>query len=100
MTCVKRANSQSEVLKQPILINFLLSHTIKLYITLIGVNGRVGNRTCSGKICFYFLVYKMSKAKSQIFMAYRRFYFIFILFLFYDDISDRRSMLSALTKFK
>ena len=29
MTCVKRANSQSELIKQPILISFLRSHTIK-----------------------------------------------------------------------
>ena len=45
-----------------------------------------------GESLFLVLVYKMSKAKSQIFMAYRRFYFIlfFVLFLFYDDISDRR----------
>ena len=35
MTCVKQANSQSELLKQPILISFLLSHTIKLNIKLV-----------------------------------------------------------------
>ena len=28
MTCVKHGNSQSELLKQPILISFLYSHTI------------------------------------------------------------------------
>ena len=46
-------------------------------LTLIGVNGRVGKGTCSAGNLFLVLVYKMSKPKSQIFMAYRRFYFNF-----------------------
>ena len=66
--------------------------------TLIGVNGRVGKGTCSGKICFKFLVYKMSKAKTQILMAYRRFYFIFFTMTY--RIGGSESILSALTKFK
>ena len=55
-------------------------------ITLIGVNGRVGKGTCSGKIFFFFSFWHIKCLKQR---HIGGFILSFILFSFYNDIGRR-----------